>query len=165
MSIVQDECNIYLVSIVDWIVDCFVIAITHLGQIGIDIEQKNRKLDYSKIKGLLFSESELNLFDDLEQDSKQEAIINAWTRKESFFKALGSGMTSPLKEFEVDFMPGSEPSINKMGWGNDEKENWKMISLDIDKDYIGAISVQSRMGNPLLNKFTFENLKAMKLFN
>ena len=146
-------------------VDCFVIAITHLGQIGIDIEQKNRKLDYSKIKGLLFSESELNLFDDLEQDSKQEAIINAWTRKESFFKALGSGMTSPLKEFEVDFMPGSEPSINKMGWGNDEKENWKMISLDIDKDYIGAISVQSRMGNPLLNKFTFENLKAMKLFN
>lgn len=145
--------------------DCFVIAITHLGPIGIDVEQKNRIMDCSKIKSFLFSESELKLFDCLEQESKQEAMINAWTRKESFFKALGSGLTSPLKELEVNFVSGSEPSIQKIGWGNDEKENWKMISLDINEEYIGVISVQTRVENPVLTELTFENLQERNLFN
>jgi 4'-phosphopantetheinyl transferase len=92
-------------------------------------------------------------------------MINAWTRKESFFKALGSGLTSPLKELEVNFVSGSEPSIQKIGWGNDEKENWKMISLDINEEYIGVISVQTRLENPVLTELTFENLQERNLFN
>lgn len=145
--------------------DVFVIAITALGQIGVDVEPRNRILDFSKIRDLVFSEDELNSFERLDQDLKQEAIVNLWTRKESFFKALGSGLTSPLKELEVTFVPGSEPVIKKIGWKNDEKENWKMISLDLNGHYIGAISVQTRIEKPILSMLTFENFKELNQFN
>lgn len=145
--------------------DCFVIAITKLGQIGVDIEPRNRIVEYSKIKNILFSQGELKSFENLENDLRQQAILNLWTRKESFFKALGSGLTSPLKEVDVTFIPGSEPSIEKIGWKENEKDNWKMISLDFNEDYIGAISVQTRIENPILIKLTFENFNELNLLN
>ena len=40
-----------------------------------------------------------------------------------------------------------------------------MISLDINDDYIGVISVQTRLENPVLTELTFENLQERNLFN
>jgi 4'-phosphopantetheinyl transferase len=90
-----------------------VIALTRIGAIGIDIELKSRIFNYEKLKQLILSDSEHITFNKLDEEDKQSAFLRCWTRKEAFFKAVGSGLSSPLKELEVTFDNFSEPEILK----------------------------------------------------
>jgi 4'-phosphopantetheinyl transferase len=119
-----------------------VLGISYQFEIGVDVEHLNRKVDFEKVSGLLFTANEFELFKKADPDSQQESFINCWTRKEAFFKATGLGLTSPLEQLEITFLKGEKPGIIAAKWHEDEKYSWFLESFDLPGNYRGAIAVR-----------------------
>ena len=63
-----------------------------------------------------------------------------WTRKEAFLKALGVGLTKPLRSVSVS-TPQSPPSVVT---GNDgSSPPAQLVDLRFDRNYAGALAVLS----------------------
>lgn len=62
-------------------------------EIGIDFEEKRKKLDPMKIAKRHFTEEEKNML----QQSGQESFYEIWCRKEAFSKHEGSGLSYGIK--------------------------------------------------------------------
>lgn len=123
----------------------FAIAITAIGPVGIDIELKDRVFDHEKLSKLIFSHNEKVLFDMIESSHKNEAFLNCWTGKEAVFKAIGSGLSSPLHQLELTIIPGIEPELLKTGWDEKDKDNWMLRSIVYRENLI--CTVAARTGN------------------
>ena len=52
------------------------------------------------------SDQELGELRTLSSKKFSQGFYNAWTRKEAFIKAVGHGLSFPLKEFTVSLSPG-----------------------------------------------------------
>jgi 4'-phosphopantetheinyl transferase len=69
------------------------------SDIGIDVEHY-RKVNF-RVAERFFSPMELSDLLSLEESEKQEYFFTLWTIKESFLKAIGSGLTRTLNSFTV----------------------------------------------------------------
>jgi 4'-phosphopantetheinyl transferase len=124
--------------------DNFVIAITALGEIGIDIECINRSVVISKLSHLILSEREQTSLSQLREDKRKEMFLKIWTVKESFFKGLGGGLSLPLKHIEVKFKNDSVVGILNTFAGEFDLVNWQIIIPELNNDLIGAIAINCR---------------------
>ncbi len=80
--------------------------------IGVDIENTNRKSkNYLDIANRFFSRSEYNF---VKTGSIQD-FFKIWTLKESYVKAIGTGITIPLKDFSVP-LRDDYTTINGVKW-------------------------------------------------
>ena len=68
--------------------------------------------------GLFFSDRELQALSAVPRSRSVEAFFNCWTRKEAFVKALGLGLSYPLKAFDVSLAPREPPALLRgpLGW-------------------------------------------------
>ncbi|HMJ25431.1 MAG TPA: 4'-phosphopantetheinyl transferase superfamily protein, partial [Pyrinomonadaceae bacterium] len=82
------------------------IAFTEGREIGIDVELVRPDLDLFEIAEVSFSDSELSTLRSLPENLQAEGFYNCWTRKEAFVKAVGEGLSFPLKQFDVSLTPG-----------------------------------------------------------
>ena len=73
--------------------------------------------------------------------------MKIWTVKESFFKGLGSGLSSPLKHIEVKFKNHSVAAILNTFAGEIDLENWQILIPELKSDLIGAIAINCRSFN------------------
>jgi 4'-phosphopantetheinyl transferase len=86
--------------------DLALIAVTRLGQIGVDVEQIRPVTDPDELVARFFSPRETALFQTLPSAQKNSAFFNLWTRKEAWLKATGDGIAHLLNRVEVTFLPG-----------------------------------------------------------
>jgi 4'-phosphopantetheinyl transferase len=70
------------------------IAITHQGNIGIDIEDITREVDIDNIAKRVLSKTEINYLNSVPTIEKQQTFYRCWTRKEAYVKALGIGIAA-----------------------------------------------------------------------
>ena len=122
----------------------FAFVITNLGHVGIDIENKQREIVVDKLIDLVFSENERLNFELVNQNEKNSTFLNCWTRKEAFFKAKGSGLSSPLKELSINVSLFSKPQIHSTAWCESEKEEWTLFDLS-NNYYHSTIAVHSKV--------------------
>ncbi len=78
----------------------FAFAISKICYVGIDIEGIDRKFDIHSVMKSYFSKSEQDYIVDSEEE-KEARFFLLWTRKESFLKALGTGIIDDLSSIEV----------------------------------------------------------------
>jgi 4'-phosphopantetheinyl transferase len=121
----------------------FVIVISRNAAVGVDIEHKNRKVAYVKLKDILFSEYEIDRFEQFPEERKNEVFLNCWTQKEAIFKAKGTGLSSPLKELELDLSVDREPRILRTAWSEMEKDQWTVMRLPENDQWIGTLAVNA----------------------
>ena len=99
--------------------------------IGVDIEY-HRTRDYLELAEHVFSDKEYKTL--LAIDNKEEqmnAFFHIWAQKEAFIKAIGQGLSYPLKDFSVSaFFPGA--LIEAM---HEDKSQWFVHSF---KPFIDA---------------------------
>ena len=112
--------------------------------IGVDIECFNQELDFSNIANAFFSTAEAEQLNSLTAMKKAEAFFNCWTRKEAFIKAEGSGLSFPLKQFEVSLVPGEPVKLINTFWNPAEKENWSLYSFQPFPNFIGAVAIRRK---------------------
>jgi phosphopantetheine--protein transferase-like protein len=70
-------------------------------QVGIDIEWKDKDINIQEIFELVLSPTEVTNFNQLNSEEKFHAFYCIWTKKEAIIKAIGQGLSYPIKTIEV----------------------------------------------------------------
>jgi 4'-phosphopantetheinyl transferase len=117
----------------------------HPAQLGVDIELE-RPTDVLELARRFFSPAEYRALSALPVGAQQRAFFRGWTRKESFVKALGDGLSFPLDGFDVSFDEQAEATPDAsvlLGCGAAPHEcgRWRISPLVVDEGYAAAITV------------------------
>jgi len=96
---------------------------------------------------MYFSNQELLELAALSEKEFPEGFYNAWTRKEAFIKAVGHGLSFPLKEFTVSLSPGKPAELLETAFDRDEKPFWTMKSLEVHPNYHAAFAIRRPIGD------------------
>jgi 4'-phosphopantetheinyl transferase len=121
--------------------DLALIAVTHLGEVGIDVERLRSIADVDKLVARFFSQRENARFQQLSSDEKNIAYFNLWTRKEALLKATGEGIAHSLNRVEVTFLPGEPASLLALPQCSESTERWQIRELLPACGFVGAIAL------------------------
>jgi 4'-phosphopantetheinyl transferase len=119
-------------------------AFARKAMIGIDVECRRPVPDAEKIAAQTFSGAENLALLSLPPHLKQNAFFNCWTRKEAFIKAVGKGLSYPLKRFEVSIIPGAAARLIRVADDAEEAARWSLVSLLPMPGYTGALAVKMK---------------------
>lgn len=133
-----------------------VIAVTEGAEIGVDIENLNREVEYNDLAKRFFCEAEYQKLVQVYSPKKRNAFFNCWTRKEAFIKAVGEGLSYPLNDFEVTLLSDEPVQINHIQQDLETPKQWTLDSKNLDEYTIATAvkfqnsSFESREFNQLL---------------
>lgn len=116
--------------------------------VGIDIEYLNPTLPFEEMIPQFMSEHEKSVFLRLSSSQQVKAFYCCWTRKEAYVKALGQGLSYPIKEITVSMTEGSITAW-KDDYQPNEPKRWKMDHIGYIPSYVGAVVHQ---GDQIVNK-------------
>lgn len=77
----------------------YVAAAFSTEEVGVDIEQV--KTANIKIANRFFTKEEAEYLNEVDEEIRAQAFTEIWTRKESYVKAVGMGLTLPLNQFSI----------------------------------------------------------------
>ncbi len=121
--------------------ECVICAISSTNKIGIDVEeiQDVPVFDFENY----FSKEEWARIQ--KADDSLYAFYSLWTQKESFIKAIGTGLHLPLNEVTVN--------DNIITW--DDKE-WFLHEIKLDQKYVAHLCVNEVAPKIIMKKIDFE---------
>jgi len=117
-------------------------AFTLGRNIGIDVELMRRDVDVDEIPKRFFSCAEQQSMSTLQGEAKVQGFFNCWTRKEAYVKAVGTGLSLPLGDFDVSLLPGEPARLVATRPDPGVADRWRMASLDFGSGYAGAVIVE-----------------------
>lgn len=104
--------------------------------IGIDLEYIH-PLPAADLVDRFFSSTEQSIFHNLPTEIQQAAFFHAWTQKEAYLKACGTGLSTPLDRIEVSIDPRQPASI----FAAPTAAIWQIHKLEISPEYAAAIVI------------------------
>jgi 4'-phosphopantetheinyl transferase len=119
--------------------DVALVALATNCEIGVDIEQHRALPDAGGLALNFFSDLENRLLARLPEHQRLEGFFNCWTRKEAFVKAVGQGLSYPLKNFSVELSPGKPAAILENSDAAEPAEKWSVRSLDAGVGFSAAL--------------------------
>ncbi len=112
--------------------------------LGIDVERLGRRAD-AALAERYFSRPEIAYLDDKpDGQARQDAFLRVWTLKESFIKAIGTGLQTPLADFAFTDIDSSTPTISMLDEKLVDDRDWKFFSIEPRPGFIGAVAVASQ---------------------
>ena len=99
------------------------------GRLGVDVEWCGRVRDVESLAQTVFAPDELAEFRSFPQDQRPEAFYRGWARKEAFVKAVGEGLSLPLKGFSVSLAPGFGDALLQVESSKESGIPWQVRSL------------------------------------
>ncbi|HET8826771.1 MAG TPA: 4'-phosphopantetheinyl transferase superfamily protein [Terriglobales bacterium] len=120
-------------------------AFTLQRNIGIDVELIRRDVDVEEIPRRFFSCAEQKWMSSLEGEAKFQGFFNCWTRKEAYVKAVGTGLSLPLRDFDVSLMPGQAAKLLATRPDATIADRWHMAALDFGGEYAAAVIVDGSL--------------------
>jgi 4'-phosphopantetheinyl transferase len=121
-------------------------AITHIGEVGIDVELDDEDFAQERIAERFFSPAETAVLRSLPQRLQARAFLTCWTRKEAFIKARGDGLSLPLDSFDVALEPSARAAILRTAWSQDEPQQWSVRDLsDRRAGYVAAVAIRGQV--------------------
>jgi 4'-phosphopantetheinyl transferase len=117
-------------------------AISLEEKTGVDIEHVKPDRDMENIAARFFSNTENQWLKKIPEDKKQEAFFRIWTCKEAFIKAIGEGLSFPLKDFDVAIVDHSARIVS-INQNEKEAALWSCVALDPVENYTAALAIRS----------------------
>jgi 4'-phosphopantetheinyl transferase len=125
-----------------------VLAVHRGAACGIDVEDLSRANDITAV-ARRFAPSERDLLDRTPEADRRRTFFALWTLKEAFFKALGTGLTVPLRSAAFTLEPG-QPARARLEPGiAEDPASWSFLQLAPDPRHLVAVAVR-RGGPPAL---------------
>lgn len=119
--------------------------------LGIDIEQVKPLEDLMEIAERFFSPFEKSTIHKLSGDNQLETFYHIWTQKEAFVKAIGTGLSENLRDFNVS------PQRERPGWLINSQDarikHWRIWTFKFARNFRGAIC------------FPSDNLKGIRVYH
>lgn len=110
--------------------------------IGVDIERVRPLPDADRVARRFFAAVEYAAYKAVPDAQKPQAFFNCWTRKEAFIKAIGEGLSCPLKSFEVTLRPDEPARLVQVRGSEAAAAGWQLQSLDPLPGYVGAVMAE-----------------------
>jgi len=118
-------------------------AFTSAGPVGVDIEQIRSVSDLEGIAKHHFCPAETTeLLSIADQEQRRDAFFRCWTRKESYIKALGDGLSMPLDQFQVTLLPDIPARLVHIQNSVRAASAWTLRHLEPTSGYLGAVAYQ-----------------------
>jgi 4'-phosphopantetheinyl transferase len=89
-----------------------------------------------------FSSRAVELLLNQPENIRDEAFFRCWTRKEADIKARSEGMSIPLDQFKVSFLPGDPPEILRIKDDPQAAARWSLFHLEPGEGYTAALAVK-----------------------
>ena len=105
--------------------------------IGVDIEYQKAMPDALKIARRFFSQRESEMLSALSSEKQAQLFFQLWTAKESYLKAIGTGLAGSLSKIEIAIDRDRLLSFSKLAEGN--ASEWYLHSYSPVCNYLGAI--------------------------
>jgi 4'-phosphopantetheinyl transferase len=120
------------------------IAFARGREIGVDVERVRPLSDADRVARRFFSEREYGEYTAVFDAQKPQAFFNCWTRKEAFIKAIGEGLSCPLKSFDVSLLPGEAAQLREIRGSETAAAHWTLHSLDPLPGYVSAVIAEGQ---------------------
>ena len=91
--------------------DRIMIGVAVSGRLGVDIEEMRQVRLMLGIADKNFAPDEAARLHAAPANERRRLFFRFWTRKEAFLKALGVGLTHPMRSFSVDPTPGAAQGL------------------------------------------------------
>ena len=125
----------------DGLVMCAIREIAkHHRLIGLDVERLDRRTD-TEIADRYFSEPEIEYLQQFQCEERRRVFLRIWTLKESFIKAIGTGLQTPLADFAFEQIDSDTPTIRMLDPKFHSDLRWQLLSIEPRPGFIGAIAV------------------------
>jgi 4'-phosphopantetheinyl transferase len=118
-------------------------AVARKRRVGVDVEYMREDFATLEVAERFFSKDEFEALKAAPVDRRTEAFFNCWSRKESYIKAIGMGVSYPLDGFTVSLAPDVAPALLKVDADATEAARWKMNWLDAGEGYTAALIVEN----------------------
>jgi 4'-phosphopantetheinyl transferase len=105
-----------------------------------------KNFDFEEIAERFFSLAEQQMLRNTPADQRGTAFFRCWTRKEAYIKALGSGLSHPLFEFDVSMAPKQISSLLATRPDPSEADKWLIGDLPVPAGYVAALAVEADPG-------------------
>lgn len=130
--------------------------------LGVDVERIGRRTDPA-LAQRYFSQPEIRYLNGLEGDQRRrEAFLRIWTLKESFIKAIGTGLQTPLADFAFQDIESTLPTIRMLNPKLESDLRWTFFAIEPRPGFVGAIAVATTDRDPpaQLRLHSFDELLA-----
>lgn len=119
------------------------LALARGRELGVDVERIRPDMVTADIAERFFSEHECQeLASVADGKERHEAFFACWTRKEAYIKAIGDGLSLPLHQFDVAFLPGQPPRILATRHDPVQAARWTLRNLDPGEGHKGALAAE-----------------------
>jgi len=122
--------------------DLVLVALSRGRALGVDIERMRMNVAVTEIAARFFSAGECEALHTVVPAARHEAFFACWTRKEAYLKARGDGLSLPLAQFDVSFLPGDEPRLLATRHDPAEVHRWTLSALEGGEGYKAALVVE-----------------------
>jgi 4'-phosphopantetheinyl transferase len=117
-------------------------AVTRSGEIGVDLEYIRELRDSDGLAERFFARSEIDTMRRLSADERVLAFLRCWTRKEALLKAVGTGLSKPLREVEVSLARDEPCRAIRLSADFGPLDRWWLTAITPGPLYIGAIALR-----------------------
>ena len=116
-----------------------VVAVATGRGVGVDVEIIRPMGERDSIVARFLSRRERDEFATLPEPIRHDAFFRAWTCKEAYIKAIGTGLATPLDGFSAAVDPREPPRLLQVAGDADEAGRWSIRHLELGAGYAGAI--------------------------
>lgn len=111
------------------------------GRLGIDLEKIRTVRLMAEIAGKNFAPDEAALFRRTPDRERQHMFFRIWTCKEAFLKALGVGLTEPLRSFSVNPPRSRRSALVRAGEHGEAPADWHVANIPCSHGAEAAIAI------------------------
>ncbi len=130
--------------------------------IGVDVEQHRDSSDLAQIARRFFSPAECRDLMDVPAAARIAAFYDCWSRKESFIKALGGGLSIPLDSFRVSLTP-ERAALLEVRDDLAEARAWTIHSFRPGAGFSGALAIRAPHIEVVIHRATASRLLAHEI--
>lgn len=133
--------------------DLALLGVTRGYRIGVDVEFMDSERAGEQIAERFFSAMEVGTLRALPANEKLRAFFQCWTRKEAYVKAIGGGLSIPLRSFDVAFGPGVAPAILRAHDSAEGARRWSVYDVNAGPEYAAVVVAEGQGRTVLLHNW------------
>ena len=118
------------------------VAVSVGGRVGVDLEFAREGRSFTEIADRFFSPVESAALRRLRLEARPAAFYRAWTRKEAYLKAWGTGLSFASNRFTLDYIGEGPGNLLATEMPEDDTSRWHFRAVELGLAYTGAICVE-----------------------
>jgi 4'-phosphopantetheinyl transferase len=117
-------------------------GVTQGDDLGVDVEQIERKLEIDSLARSVFSDDEQAALALIQGAARRERFFQHWTLKEAYVKAMGRGISLPLRSLHVRIAEASAPALEFRPPFEDDASAWQLATETLHGRHVLGVAVR-----------------------